>query len=79
MLYKEFADSKKTDNQSQICYKFASDVGLIVYFKPTDFVSGSNIKLKDGAEAILFINGPTANNFYIKGYKLDAATGRLKQ
>jgi hypothetical protein len=77
LLYKEFANSKYSDGDEQTCYKFASDVGLIVYFKPTDFIS--DFKLKDGAEAILYIDGPTSNNFYIKGYKLDAATGRLKQ
>ena len=79
LLYKEFANSKDSDGDEQTCYKFASDVGLIVYFNPAGFVENSDFKLKDGAEAILYIDGPTANNFYIKGYKLDAATGRLKQ
>ena len=76
LLHSEFKNSKK-DINGQVCYKFASDVGLIVYFKPDDFVNGSSYALIDGAEAILFIDGPLGNNFYIKDYKLDAATGRL--
>lgn len=75
LLYTEISKSKETDNESQTCYRFASDVALIVYFKPDAFIS--NFKLQDGAEAILYIDGPAFHNYYIKGYKLDAATGRL--
>ena len=76
LLHNEFKNSEN-DSNGQVCYKFASDVNLIVYFKPGAFVENSDFKLKDGAEAILFINGPLGNNCYIKDYKLDAATGRL--
>ena len=79
LLYVEIPNSKKEDKDKQICYKFASDVGLIVYFNPAGFVENSDFKLKDGAEAILYIDGPAFHNYYIEGYKLDAATGRLKQ
>jgi hypothetical protein len=88
IFYKDFIKSYKKDAHGADTFLFASDVHLKWEIDPSGIDEEESKKkggkgrlsgIKDGTEAVLFIDGPTFFNLYIKGYKYDASKNMFTQ